>query len=73
MSNKYVFQALFQTFKTTRVNFEELLGLQLFKNHNGNPFQSSSSLSIRATFSVYLQCFLLELSGNFLELFERLF
>ena len=33
MWNKYVFQALFQTLKTTKVNFEKLLGQQVLKNH----------------------------------------
>ena len=32
MWNKYVFQALFQTLKTTKVNFEKLLGQQVLKN-----------------------------------------
>ena len=69
MSNKYVSQALFQTFtfKTTKVNFEELLGWQLFKNHNGNLCQSSSRLSISASFCICRVFY------TFLELFERLF
>ena len=41
--NKYVSKALFQTWQATEMNFEKLLAWQGFKNHNGNPFQSSSS------------------------------
>ena len=43
--------AWFQTYQTT-MNFENLFGLQVFKNHNCNPFQSSLSLSIRASFCI---------------------
>ena len=35
LSNKYISQALYQTFHTTKMNFEKLLGA---KNHNFNPF-----------------------------------
>ena len=48
---QYVCIAWFQTYQTT-MNFENLFGLQVFKNHNCNPFQSSLSLSIRASFCI---------------------
>ena len=35
-------QALFQTLQTTKINFEKLLGKQVFKNNHCNPFQFSS-------------------------------
>ena len=53
---KYVSQALYQTLQTTKMNFESLLGEQVFKNHNCNPFQSSLSLTIRAYFCITLAC-----------------
>ena len=34
------------------MNFEKLLGEQVFKNHNCNPFQSPSSLSMRVSFCI---------------------
>ena len=48
---QYVCIAWFQTYQTT-MNFENLFGLQVFKNHNCNPFQSSLSLSIRFSFCI---------------------
>ena len=38
VSNKYVSQTLYQTLQTTKMIFEKLLGWQVFKNHNCNPF-----------------------------------
>ena len=38
MSNKNVSHALYQTLETTKTNFEQLLGKQVFKNQNRNPF-----------------------------------
>ena len=35
-------QALFQTLQTTKINFEKLLGKQVFKNNHCSPFQFSS-------------------------------
>ena len=35
----------YQSLQTTKLNFENLLGQQVFQNHNKNLFQSSSSLS----------------------------
>ena len=35
------------------MNFEKLLGWQVFKNDDYNPIQSSSSLSIPASFGIY--------------------
>ena len=52
-----VFQGLYQTLQTTKVNFENLLGWQVFKNHNCNPFQSSSSF-VHPCFLLYLVCYL---------------
>ena len=52
ISNKYVSQVLNQTLHATKMNFEKLLGQHVFKNHSCNPFQSSSSLSIRASFGI---------------------
>ena len=34
-----VSQELFQTLQTTKMNFEKLLGYQVFKNHNCSRFQ----------------------------------
>ena len=49
--NKYTSKALYQTLQTTKMNFENLLRYNKFsKTHNCNPFQSSSSLSIWASF-----------------------
>ena len=48
-----VSQGLYQTLQTTKVNFENLLGWQVFKNHNCNPFQSSSSF-VHPCFLLYL-------------------
>ena len=48
---QYVSLAWFQTFQTT-MNFENLFGLQVFKNRNCNLFQSSLSLSIRASLCI---------------------
>ena len=42
----------YQLLQTTKRNFEKLLGQQVFPNHNWNPFQSSSSLSIPAFFRI---------------------
>ena len=42
VSNKHVSYAVFQTLQRTKTNFEKLLGLQVFKNHNCSRFQSSS-------------------------------
>ena len=36
------------------MNFEKLFGQQVFKEHNCNPFQSSSSLSIHSSFAFVL-------------------
>ena len=47
-----VFWALYQTIQTTKMNFEKLLGEQVFKNHNCNSFQSPSSLSMRVSFCI---------------------
>ena len=52
VSNKHVSHAVFQTLQRTKTNFEKLLGLQVFKNHNCSPFQSSSSLSIGDSFCI---------------------
>ena len=52
-----VSQGLYQTLQTTKVNFENLLGWQVFKNHNCNPFQSSSSF-VHSCFLLYLVCYL---------------
>ena len=52
VSNKHVSHAVFQTLQRTKTNFEKLLSLQVFKNHNCSPFQSSSSLSIRDSFCI---------------------
>ena len=39
MSNKNVSHALYQTLETKKkTNFEQLLGKQVFKNQNCNPF-----------------------------------
>ena len=38
------------------MNFENLLGEQVFKKPNCNPFQSSLSLTIRAYFCITLAC-----------------
>ena len=49
------------------MNFEKLLGEQVFKNHNCNPFQSPSSLSMRVSFCISMlsiPCFRV-LSGYF--------
>ena len=65
-ANKYDYQALFQTLQTTlllKINFEKLLGLQVFKNHNCNEFESFSSLSIRSSFCFVL--FLLSIGTYF--------
>ena len=35
-------------YKRQQMNFEKLLGAQVFKNHNCNPLQSSSSLGREA-------------------------
>ena len=54
VSNKYVSQKIHQTIKATKLSFENLLGWQVFKNHNCNPFQYPSKLSIRsACFTFY--------------------
>ena len=39
--------------QTTKRNIEKLLGQQVFQNHNKKPFQSSSSLSIPASFCIF--------------------
>ena len=49
VTNKYVSQVLYCNII---MYFEKVLGSQVFKNHNCNPFQSSSSLSIRASFCI---------------------
>ena len=56
----------YETLQTTKMNFEKLLSLQVFKNHNRNPFQSFSSLSIRAL--VCICCVIY----TFFSCFERL-
>ena len=53
------------TLLTTKVNFEKLLDQQVFKNHNCNPFKSSSSFSIRPYFCIYC------LIHSFLQLSEQ--
>ena len=53
---QYVSLAWFQTFQTT-MNFENLFGLQVFKNRNCNLFQSSLSLSIRASLCICCDIF----------------
>ena len=49
------------------MNFEKLLGEQVFKNHNCNSFQSPSSLSMRVSFCISMLSIpcLLVLSGYF--------
>ena len=42
----------YQTLQTTNMNFETLLGWQVFKNGKCSSFQSSS-LSIRASFCIW--------------------
>ena len=46
-TNKYVSWALFLNLQAAGINFEKLLGWTVFKNHNFNPFQSFSVLTIR--------------------------
>ena len=48
-TNKYVSRTLFLKLQAAGMNFEKqlLLGWTVFKNHNFNPFQSSSVLPIR--------------------------
>ena len=48
----YVPQTSYQWLQTTKMNFEKLLGEQV-KNHNYNPFQSSSSLSVPASLFIF--------------------
>ena len=55
-------KSLNQKLQTTKMKFEKLLCWQVFKNTSAFPFQSSSSLSICASFFFYviytfLQCF----------------
>ena len=60
---KCVSQTSYQWLQTTKMNFEKLLGGQVFKNHNYNPFHSSSSISIPASRSicgVFYTCFKLQ-------------
>ena len=54
MSNKFVPQTWYQRLQTRRMIFGKLLGWQVFKNQNCNPFQSSLSLFIRASFCIVL-------------------
>ena len=73
-TNKYVSWALFLKPKTAELNFEKLLGWTVFKNHNFNPFQSSSVLPIGGScciccvnrplkFQAVIFMFLLDLTG----------
>ena len=41
----------YQSLQTTKLNFENLLGQQVFQNHNKNLFQSSTSLSKLSKYS----------------------
>ena len=66
VSSEYVSQALCQTLQTTKINFEKLLGQQVFNTHNFNPFQSTSSLTISFSlcicyviYSIFLLVFVL--------------
>ena len=63
---KFVSQTSYQWLQTTKMNFEKLLGGQVFKNHNYNPFHSSSSFSIPTSHSI---CGVIY---TFFKLFERL-
>ena len=63
---KFVSQTSYQWLKRTKMNFEKLLGGQVFKNHNYNPLHSSSSFSIPASYSI---CGVIY---TFFKLFERL-
>ena len=63
---KFVSQTSYQWLQTTKMNFEKLLGGQVFKNHNYNPFHSSSSFSIPTSHSI---CGVID---TFFKLFERL-
>jgi len=65
-NDKIISKASYQSLQTTKMNFEKLLSEQVFKNHNCHPFQSSSSLSTRASFvfavsfipsSIFLRCY----------------
>ena len=42
----------YQWLQTTKMNFEKLFSEQV-KNHNGNAFQSSSSLSVPASLFIF--------------------
>ena len=61
VSSKYVYQTLFQTFQTTKMDFEKLFGVNtaVFNNHNFTDSFHSSSLTIRASFCIccYLYLF----------------
>ena len=63
---KFVSQTSYQWLQRTKMNFEKLLGGQVFKNHNYNPLHSSSSFSILASYSI---CGVIY---TFFKLFERL-
>ena len=63
---KFVSQTSYQWLQQTKMNFEKLLGGQVFKNHNYNPLHSSSSFSIPASYSI---CGVIY---TFFKLFERL-
>ena len=63
---KFVSQTSYQWLQRTKMNFEKLLGGQVFKNHNYNPLHSSSSFSIPASYSI---CGVIY---TFFKLFERL-
>ena len=63
---KFVSQTSYQWLQRTKMNFEKLLGGQVFKNHNYNPLHSSSSFSIPASYSI---CGVIYI---FFKLFERL-
>ena len=52
MSNKYAYQAFYQTLQTTKMDFEKLLGAQIFKNHNCIPFLCSRQ-SVHPWFLLY--------------------
>ena len=61
---KFVSQTSYQWLQGTKMNFEKLLGGQVFKNHNYK--HSSSSFSIPATYSI---CGVIY---TFFKLFEQL-
>ena len=58
VSSEYVSQALCQTLQTTKINFEKLLGYQVFNTHNFNPFQSTYFKFDYQFLLMYLLCYL---------------